>query len=192
MNDVTAIWHKLEQWIQANAPELFETLQAGASDSEIAWLEQQLGVTLPEDYKTFLGLCNGQSDESEAGFYGGELLSVKSVAFQWKVWKKLLDDNAFKGIGSEPDDGIRADWWNSRWIPFTHDGGGNHLCLDLEPADGGSVGQVITMWHDSENREVRFPNFTAWLGSVLSGVKAGEIVFDREEYNALVDIEDLA
>ena len=191
MNDVTAIWQKLERWIQANAPELHETLQAGASDQKIAQLEQQLGVTLPEDYKTFLKLCDGQSEESEAGFYDGELLSVKSVKFQWDVWKRLLDDNAFEGIKSEPDEGVRDDWWNPRWIPFTHDGGGNHLCLDLEPSEGGTVGQVITMWHDSEKRKIKFPSFTAWLEMVLNGVEAGEIVFDREEYNALVDIEDL-
>ena len=191
MNDVTAIWQKLERWIQANAPELHETLQAGASDQKIAQLEQQLGVTLPEDYKTFLQICNGQSEESDAGFYDGELLSVKSVKFQWDVWKRLLDDNAFEGIKSEPDEGVRNDWWNPRWIPFTHDGSGNHLCLDLEPSEGGTVGQVITMWHDSEKRKIKFPSFTTWLEMVLNGVEAGEIVFDREEYNALVDIEDL-
>lgn len=192
MSDVTAIWQKLERWIQANAPELHETLQAGASDESIAQLEQQLGVSLPEDYKTFLNLCDGQSGESAAGFYGSELLSVKSVGSKWDRRKKQFDNNAFEGITSEPDQGIRNDWWNSRWIPFTYDEGGNHLCLDLEPADGGIVGQVITWWHDTSDREVRFPNFTAWLGSVLNGVEAGEIVFDRKEYNALVDIEDLA
>ena len=191
MNDVTTIWQKLEGWIQANAPELHETLQAGASDKKIAKLEQRLGVTLPEDYKTFLKLCNGQSEESEAGFYDGELLSAKSVKTQWGVWKELLDDNDFEGIESEPDKGVRDDWWNPRWIPFTHDGGGNHLCLDLEPAEGGTVGQVITMWHDSAERELMFPSFTAWLENVLNGVETGQIVFDRENYNALVDIEDL-
>ncbi len=192
MNDVTAIWQELEQWILVNAPELHETLQPGASDQEIVQLEQQLGVTLPEDYKTFLQICDGQSDESEAGFYGGELLSVQSVESKWDRRKKQLDSNAFEGISSEPDQGIRADWWNPHWIPFTYDEGGNHLCLDLEPADGGTNGQVITWWHDTSDREVRFPSFTVWLERVLNGVETGEIVFDREEYNALVDAEDLA
>ena len=103
MNDVTAIWQKLERWIQANAPELRETLQAGASDKKIAKLEQRLGVTLPEDYKTFLQICDGQSEESAAGFYGGELLSVQSVGSKWDRRKKQLDNNAFEGINSEPD-----------------------------------------------------------------------------------------
>ena len=192
MNDIATIWQQLEPWILANAPELHRTLQAGASDADIAKLEQRLGMILPEDYKTFLTLCNGQSNQLEAYFYDGELLSVKSVELQWDIWKKLLECDAFEGINSEPDNGIRDDWWNPRWIAFTHDGGGNHLCLDLEPAEGGTVGQVITMWHDSEARELRFPSFTAWLGNVLNGVETGRIVFDREDYNALIDIEDVA
>ena len=192
MSAVIAIWQKLEQWILTNAPELHETLQAGASNQKIAQLEQQLGVTLPEDYKTFLNLCDGQSDESAAGFYGGKLLSVQSVGSKWDRRKKQLDNNAFEGIDSEPDKGVRDDWWNPRWIPFTHDEGGNHLCLDLEPTNGGTIGQVITWWYASSDRGLRFPNFTARLESVLNGIQAGEIVFDTEEYNALVDADDLA
>jgi cell wall assembly regulator SMI1 len=201
MSDVTAIWQKLEQWMLANAPELHITFQAGASDREIAKLEQHLDVTLPEDYKAFLRLCDGQSEEIAVGFYDGELLSAKSVKFQWDTWKELLDgdawmelldDNVFVRSKSQPDQGVRDDWWNPRWIPFTHDGGGNHLCLDLEPAEGGTVGQIITMWHDSGERELKFPSFTAWLESVLNGIEAGAIVFDREVCNALVNAEDLA
>jgi cell wall assembly regulator SMI1 len=62
---------------------------------------------------------------------------------------------------------VRDDWWNPRWIPFTHDGGGNHLCLDLDPAEGGAVGQVISMWHDSGERAVQGHSFGEWFGRWL-------------------------
>jgi cell wall assembly regulator SMI1 len=191
MSDVTIIWTKLEAWIKKNAPDLKRSLKKGASEKQIAKLEKKLGVELPEDYKTFLQLCNGLKDDAEAGFYDGELMSCETVAEQWSVWQDLLEAGNFEGITSKPQKGIRNDWWNTKWIPITHDGGGNHLCIDLDPARGGKPGQIITMWHDSEERELMYDNFSEWLEHILAGVESGEIVFDPEDYCALVDKEDV-
>jgi cell wall assembly regulator SMI1 len=191
MSDVTTIWTKLEAWIKTNVPDLKKSLKKGASDKQIAKLEKRLGVELPEEYKTFLQLCNGQKADAEAGFYDGELLSCENVVIQWDVWRDLLEGGDFEGTTSEPQKGIRNDWWNPKWIPITYDGNGNHLCIDLEPARGGRPGQIITMWHDSAERELMYASFTDWLEHILSGVESGEIVFDAEDYCALVDKEDV-
>jgi cell wall assembly regulator SMI1 len=191
MSDVTTIWTKLEAWIKTNVPDLKKSLKKGASDKQIAKLEKRLGVELPEEYKTFLQLCNGQKAEAEAGFYDGELLSAENVVIQWDVWRDLLEGGDFEGTTSEPQKGIRNDWWNPKWIPITYDGNGNHLCIDLEPARGGRPGQIITMWHDSAERELMYASFTDWLEHILTGVESGEIVFDAEDYCALVDKEDV-
>ena len=189
--EVEFIWERITTQLKTLAPELHKSLQKGASEKQILKLEKQLGVQLPQDYRRFLTLCNGLKPNSEVEFYDGELLSSSEVYRQAKIWKDLLEDGDFEDISSEPDKGIRNDWWNLKWIPFTHDGGGNHLCLDLDPAKGGKVGQVITMWHDSEGREVMYSSFTAWLKHILKGLETGKIVFDAEEYNALVNLEDL-
>ena len=47
------------------------------------------------------------------------------------------------------DKGIQKQWWNSAWIPFADNGGGDYLCLDLAPMACGNPGQVIAMRHDS-------------------------------------------
>jgi cell wall assembly regulator SMI1 len=189
-NKVATTWGEIRAWIAKNAPLLNENLQVGASAVSISQLEQHLGVSLPEDYKTFLLLCNGENSDS-ASFYFGQLLSVEDVKSQWNVWKELLDDDTFAGITSEPQKGIRNDWWSPRWIPITHDGAGNHLCLDLDPIGGGVRGQIITMWHDSGERELMFGNFTEWLDFILVGLENGSIVFDADEYLALVDMTDI-
>ncbi|WP_156441033.1 SMI1/KNR4 family protein [Burkholderia sp. ABCPW 14] len=49
---------------------------------------------------------------------------------------------------SETDQVIKDDWYNLKWIPFTHDGSGIRLCLNLDPAEGGTLGQVVRIWHD--------------------------------------------
>ena len=186
------LWNRLKLWLQENAPELLATLQPGATKPQIAALEQHLGASLPDDYRAFLQLSNGQPADPRRRFYDGELLSTATVKEEWDVWKELLDAGDFDDYQSEPHEGVKDDWWNPRWIPFTHDGGGNHLCLDLDPAKGGKTGQVITMWHDSMERELVFPDFTAWLENLVDGLESGQIVFDCDEYNALVDVEDLS
>ncbi len=191
MSQLLTIWTQLRKWIAVDAPDLEQNLQKGAVAKEILALEQHLGVTLPEDYKEFLSLCNGQADEYEASFYAGQLLSIADVQNQWNMWQELLENKTFAGIHSQPSKGIQNDWWNSKWIPFTHDGAGNHLCLDLAPTKDGTVGQVIRMWHDDPERTVKYPSFTAWLEEIWVGIETGKIVFDAEEYNALVDIDDI-
>ena len=189
--EVETIWERLKVQLKTLAPDLHKSLQKGASEKQILKLEKQLGVQLPQDYRRFLNLCNGLKPNSEVEFYDGELLSVSNVSREWRIWRDLLADGDFEGISSKPAKGIREDWWNLKWIPFTHDGGGNHMCLDLDPAKGGKLGQVITMWHDSEERELMHSSFTAWLRHILKGLETGKIVFDTEDYNALVNIEDL-
>lgn len=185
-------WQRLKRWLEQNAPALLATMQPGAANAEIVELENHLDAQLPADYRAFLALSNGQLGNTAFGFPDGELLSAESVSVQWTIWKDLLDDGTFKGIVCDPQAGIRNDWWNSRWIPFTHDGGGNHLCLDLDPANGGTVGQVISMEHDNGERVLMFSSFSEWLEQLVDGLESGQILFDTEEYNSLVHVDDLA
>ena len=61
---------------------------------------------------------------------------------------------------------MRDLWWSPRWIPLTGNGAGDHLCVDLDPAPGGAPGQVITMWHMDDVREVKAAGWAAWLEGV--------------------------
>lgn len=142
---------------------LSDDLNPPATDADITTLEQQLGVTLPADYVQVLRQHNGQRGLADGLFDGQEFLSTQNVLAQWQIWKGLHDTGAFNGQRSSPAPGVRDDWWNPRWIPFTHDGSGNHLCLDLDPAEGGTVGQVITVWHDSGERAVQGSGCGEWL-----------------------------
>ena len=46
---------------------------------------------------------------------------------------------------------------------MTYDGAGNHHCVDLDPEKSGVPGQVITMWHDDDERAVVAGSFYAFL-----------------------------
>jgi cell wall assembly regulator SMI1 len=110
-------------------------------------------------------------------------LSFSRILDEWSVWKDLLDDGTFTEDGNvftaEPDDGIKSNWWNPAWIPFTYNGAGDHLCLDLDPADGGAYAQIIRMWHDGVERTLENTSFTEWLTTYTEDLEQGRYSFEE-------------
>jgi len=156
-------WEKLESHLKANNPALLADLNPPATDAEIHGLEQQLGITLPADFVECLKIHNGQKGEADGLFDGLEFLSTQRILNEWSIWKGLLDGGDFDGDQSNSASGIKADWWNPNWIPFTYNGAGDHLCIDLDPADQGQIGQVITLWHDDAARNKKANSFGLWF-----------------------------
>jgi cell wall assembly regulator SMI1 len=195
--DVETTWRRIETWLEVNAPDVASGLGPGATDEQIAAAERTLGVTLPDDVRASYRRHDGQQTDASLGIavgggftYGGDFLSLEGILDQWTVWKDLLDSDTFEGIQSDPQPGIKPDWWNAKWIPITHDGSGNHLCLDMDPAPGGSEGQIITMWHDGGEREVMAASFTDWLTQLADEYERGEWVYSEGD-GGVVRVEDV-
>ena len=91
------------------------------------------------------------------------LLRLKDVIREWRIWNKLLAAGEFRGRRSLSSPGVREDWYHPGWIPVTADGLGNHHCIDLSPAPGGRIGQIILMWHDQEARPLVAGTLAEWL-----------------------------
>lgn len=182
------IWIQFENWLKSNWPEGLADLNPPATDDEINELQIALGVQLPLDFIACLKVHNGQGNMAGGIFDNSEFLSTNEILSQWQVWKDLLDSGDFQGIQSEPSIGIRNDWWNPKWIPITHNGGGDHYCIDLAPSPDGSSGQIITMWHDMGNREVQSPNFAQWFERYVKAVQAGQYVYS-EDFGGLIDVD---
>ncbi|AJX35248.1 SMI1/KNR4 family protein [Burkholderia oklahomensis] len=164
--DLRNTWKQLDDWFAADPARLPGGLNGPASADAIAALQAALGVTLPTEFVESLRIHDGQA-ETDAVFADSDaLLGAREIVAQWSIWKNLVAGGDFDDMTSEPDPGIKDDWYNLKWIPFTHDGSGNHLCLDLDPAEGGVVGQVIRVWHDDSVRERVARSFAEWLAGV--------------------------
>lgn len=188
--EIEEIWTRIDTWLAANAPEMLEALNPGASDNDIADTETFLGVTFPDDVRASYKIHDGQLPDQPGLLDAREFLSLERIRDEWKVWKELLDGGDFDGINSEPHEGIKNDWWNPAWIPLTYDGAGNHDCLDLDPAPGGKVGQIIEMWHDDAERVLVSPGFKPWLQEFAVGLEAGDYVMS-DDYGGLMRKDDL-
>ncbi|NLR78558.1 SMI1/KNR4 family protein [Chitinophaga eiseniae] len=177
-------WIRWENWMTQHAPRLLNLLRSGASFESVESLEKLIGTALPPAFKTFYAIHDGQQKARAGLIDADQLLSMEDITAQWYHWKDQLDAGTFtwrdEPIQSTPDTGIKNDWWNPLWIPFTSDGFGNHLCIDLDPAPGGKHGQIITLWHDDSHRAILAPSFEAWLEDYLTALEKGEYIFVKK------------
>jgi cell wall assembly regulator SMI1 len=189
------IWNEIKNKLQTIAPDIVQGLLPGVTDAQLQGLEKQLDVKLPEAFVDFYKIHNGQNDTSPWMIDGEILLPFEQIYTEWSIWDDLLQNNHFvtdEGLPytSEPEKGIKNVWWNSKWIPFTYDGCGNHLCLDLDPDTGGHYGQVIRMWHDDAERIILAISFTDWIKEYAEKLKNGDLVY-ADDYAAIINKKDL-
>lgn len=159
LDDVPKLWKRIEKALKAH-PTVKKSLKKGATEEQIAACEAALSVTFPPDLRASFLVHDGQKTGADGllpeGFADLDsefvLLSLDTVANEWKTWRKLNDVGEFKNQKALPDKGVRSDWWNPKWVPFAADGGGDSLCVDLAPAKGGTVGQVILHQHADDGR----------------------------------------
>ena len=167
-------WNRVENWLRQNRPNYYSALGDGASESEIQQLEDTVGRRLPEEVRASLRRHNGQDRNQPWVWCGQILMSCKEIASDWSSFKESFDeDDGGWDEDFEGEDGVLQQWWNPGWIPWLSNGGGDFTCIDLAPAEGGTVGQVIDFGHDSGERPLLYPSFTAFLVSFADRLEAG-------------------
>lgn len=134
-----------------------------ASESALRDLERLVDAPLPADFRAFYALHDGAEGIGIVG--NDDFLCVAEIIKSWQllhtVWSEIEQSPVRK-----PAPGIAPVPYSPRWAPFTHDGGGSFLCLDMQPdATLGHVGQIIRYWN-SEPPTLVAPSFAAWLDTV--------------------------
>lgn len=184
-------WARYVAAIKRTRPDFGEMFEAGASDSAVAAAEQAIGRAFPADLRHLLSRHDGGKD----GLFvlpGWELFSAARIVDEWKIWEELRRNQFVpEGVDCEPEGPAKGDeWWRLGWIPFCGDGGGNHLCVDMDPAEGGTPGQVITMWHDDSGREVIDASLTDLMETIADDADEGELVWDEEMGGVYAPVEE--
>lgn len=185
-----ATWNAITSKLTEIAPQIIKELNHGITVAQLENLERTIGKKLPESFVDFYCIHNGQKPDSAGLIDGEELLSFERILKEWGIWKELLDGKTFEDsrepYTSEPEEGIKDDWWNAAWIPFTYDGCGNHYCLDLDPNESGHYGQVIRMWHDGPERTLEAESFEDWIKNYANRLVNDELIYS-EDYFGIVE-----
>jgi cell wall assembly regulator SMI1 len=183
---VKTIFDRIHVWLAANAPAVLASLRPGATEEQLRAAERELGVTLPEDVKACYRIHDGQELSQKPphwapGFIDGvEWHSLTAMAADWNSCNDLVLDGTFARWRSRPRGPIRDDWWHPAWIPLTTDHTYSTYCLDLAPAAGGDVGQVIFWQKDDPGRAVKARSFAEWFSRFASELEAGEYLTTSE------------
>ena len=174
-------WERIETWLAINAPPMLAALNSGATLEQIAELESFLGISLPQDLRETYLIHNGCSDY----FFFGEqkFLSLQEVRETWDEWRE-------QGDWDEPEEpekwpktistGVKVSWFHPHWFPFA-----SHevycTCVDLSPAKGGQVGQVIEVeWQQSMRTKIG-SSFTEYLEEFLAELEDGKYIFSEKD-----------
>ena len=168
---------RLDDWLRAYRPDYHAQLSPGLTAEEVLAFEQALGRELPDAFKGFFRWRNGQDDGCyDSLVHNFSLMSADAVIGARTGLNGLLEGGDFD----------RANWWSPGWIPFLHNGGGDHYCLDLAGTFTGAPGQVLVFWHADSDRPIQSRDFATWLETVVTLLEADD--FGLDEYG--VDLED--
>ena len=159
-----AAWERYVGAIAQRHPAFRGYLEAAASEARVADAEKALNLRLSPDLRHLLLRHAGSVDELRV-LPGWTLFSPERIVDEWRIWEDLRRTQFLPdGYECEPEGPIKGDeWWRLGWIPFCGDGGGNHLCVDVDPPPKGKSGQVISMWHDDPARVLIATSLTEFI-----------------------------
>ncbi len=182
-HNITDLTGRLARWLDKYLPRSLGSLRSGASDDEFKGLEELIGAELPEEFKDFYSLHDGQEEDESLGiFFGIRPLPLFEIAREYENWlevSEIMNDSDGR-IQIFPPNHIRRDSAR-KWVPFTHDYSGNHIGLDLEPSLKGNVGQVINFGTSEHPIFLLGKSFGEFLQRIVTELESGNFRIDGEE-----------
>ena len=178
MPTVTELWTQWQAFLTANLPETAARLRPPAPAQALAELEAQRGIELPTDVRELYGLHDGELDEEDSlvdgAFFGLYFLPLDRMSVTGGT-EEMPDSTSY------PPGAVRAYDTHRRWFPLGHDGGGNFIGFDLDPAENGTVGQIINFGRDETDKFVMAPSLREFLALVLGEIGRGNYRLDPDE-----------
>ncbi|THF69187.1 hypothetical protein E7T06_12995 [Deinococcus sp. Arct2-2] len=175
--EIDLAWKRIETWYEAQLLPIFrrqvrhaalaDLLHPGATELQIAEAETLFGRPFPAEFRASL-----QRHDGAALWPGGEGLPPLEEA--WTLTQSRRHALGLSPTEEQPSiDGVEQVWWHSAWWSFERDGGGNGTALDLQPAPGGQLGQVIGIDHETADRPLLATGVASYLNDVADLSEAG-------------------
>ncbi|MET0029589.1 MAG: SMI1/KNR4 family protein [Candidatus Thiodiazotropha sp.] len=148
---------KIDQALQNNFYKVYESLQPGATDDELALLKVCFPSNqVPEEIVSLYKWHNGQLGSYSLNQKDNRtFLPIDEVVSSWEFLNDPMEDI------SEP--------LSKTWVPILYNGAGDYLMYETEGAD---KGKILSYWHDSKRREVVYKNLKELEQEVLSAAMA--------------------
>lgn len=199
-------WHRIENWFKQHEPAFLDNLCKGASETAIKALETSIGLTLPEDYRAFLAIHDGEGSllcdpgsmgevsgdgiEEDAPLvcgilpFNGDLLPTEEIAAyrnQLVVCVDDLEDEEGKQVLADQCAKVQPVFYDSGWIPIAADPGHNEVFIDLNPTTEGQLGQLFIDYKEQLCRTVLANSFCELLEKYADDLEQGQYRIVKED-----------
>ena len=192
MADIVELWQRLEAWAATNAPTMLEDLNPGATNEQINELQAALGRELPASFVESLKVHNGESDGwpckafAEMGAYHSCDAILENYQTRWQ-FGGMADEFTEEERAQQVRDGIifvsgpvRSVMFSQDWIPILDCNGDIFWAIDLDPADGGTVGQIIQVDWEGCDWKVVAESFESFLNEYVTALETGGFIMQDD------------
>ena len=177
-DDVARTWLGIETWARQNLPGILVGLNEPAKPQAIAGLEAALGFPLPIDFRTSLGVHDGENGDGALLDTPGQLLNVRAIEDDLELERRALRGYA-ELMADRVSGPARRSLYAPRRVPIIDFNRDQIWLLDLDPAPGGQVGQVLMRDVEDGRLEVVAPSFAHFLADYLQRLETGRARFAR-------------
>jgi cell wall assembly regulator SMI1 len=166
---ITAALDRLASTFTRLAPDAPAWCKGPAWHEHVVLLERTLNRKIPDDLLELVARCDGSDNGIGLGRW--ELESVQEIESSWVLLQGIY--NSFDS--SDLEDLADGPMWRDSWLPFAHDGTGNHLCLDIDAACDGNA-PVFELIHDDVGRPRVADSLSEWIVSQANALEIGLLV----------------
>jgi cell wall assembly regulator SMI1 len=155
-------------------------LITASNEEVVSSIEQEMDVELPDDLR-YLWANFDVVDGSTFDWWH------LSPVTNWRLVRESMHE-VIELVGLEgltPDDSevvgpVKAMYWNDKWVPLFV---AEHVmvCVDMDPDDGGTIGQVFFLEDDGPARVYIFSSVTETFNYILESLESGNHSIQDED-----------
>ncbi len=177
------MWTEIVNRIAEFSPGVLASMNPPAAPDAIKTLQRRVGAPLPDSFKEYLAVMDGQNDLGRDHPLIGynRFLPIAHIIESMDMQRFHFGDE--ERIEFMTENKIRAVVWDSCWVPFSDFYSSPRLILDLHPGRNGTYGQVWQDWpgvdRESDGRVIA-PTFTEFSTELLRRLTTRSVVVDED------------
>jgi cell wall assembly regulator SMI1 len=180
---INHMWTEIVKQVVALSPGVLAGVNPPAAPGAIDALERRIGAPLPDGFKQYLAVMDGQNDVGRDHPLVGynRFLPIADIIETMDMSRFHFGDE--DRIGWMTENKIQPVMWDSRWVPFSDFQGSPRLILDLHPGRNGTYGQVWQDWPGRDREDdgtVIATSFGAFSAELLRRLTTGSVTVDDD------------